>query len=58
LLLYRHLLFYVRNFSSMILLNIFYGSLSWMCSLSSLPILRFGLFIVSQIFWMFCVRNF
>jgi hypothetical protein len=40
------------------LLKIFSGPLSWESS-SSIPIIfRFGLFMVSQIFWMFCVRNF
>jgi len=43
----------------MILLNIFSEPLSWLSSLSSIPIIfRFGLFILSQISWIFCVRKF
>jgi hypothetical protein len=43
----------------MILLKMFSGSLRWESLLSSIPIiLRFGLFIVSWISWMFWVRNF
>jgi hypothetical protein len=47
------------KFSSIILLKIFTGPLSWEPSLSSIPIiLRFGLHIVSWISWMFGVRRF
>ena len=42
----------------MILLNIFSVPLSCISSPSSIPIiLKFVLFIVSQISWMFCVKN-
>lgn len=59
LFLYIHILLKVRIFSSIILLKIFSGSLSWDYFAASIPIvLRFGLFIVSLIFWMFCVMNF
>ena len=45
--------------ASVILLKVFSGPLNWELSPSSSPIiLRFGLFIVSQISWMFRVRNF
>jgi hypothetical protein len=51
--------FRLRKFSSLILLKIFTGPLSWESSLSSIPIiLRFGLHIVSWISWMFLVRIF
>jgi hypothetical protein len=47
------------KFSSIILLKIFTGPLSWESSLSSIPIiLRFGLLIVSWISWMLWVRSF
>ena len=47
------------KFSSIILLKIFTGPLSWESLLSSIPIiLRFGLLIVSWISWMFWVRSF
>jgi hypothetical protein len=40
-------------------LKIFTGPLNWECLLSSIPfILRFGLFIVSWISWLFWVRSF
>jgi hypothetical protein len=43
----------------MILLKIFSGPSSWKSSYFSIPIiLRFDLYMVSQISWMFCVRNF
>ena len=49
----------LQKFSSIILLKIFTGPLSWESSLSSIPvILRFGLLIVSWISWMFWVRTF
>jgi len=45
-------------FSSVILLKIYTGPLSWDFLLSSIPIiLRFDLLIVSWISWMFWVRN-
>ena len=45
--------------SSITLLKIFTGPLSWESSLSSIPIiLRFGLLIVSWISWMFWVGVF
>jgi hypothetical protein len=45
---YGHLFFRLRTFSSIILLKIFTGPLSWGSSLSSIPIiLRFGFLIVS-----------
>jgi hypothetical protein len=47
------------TFSSIILLKIFTGPLNWESLLSSIPIiLRFGLLIVSWIFWMFWVKSF
>ena len=47
------------KFSSIILLKIFAGPLTWESSLSSIPIfLRFCLLIVSWISWMFRVRRF
>ena len=46
------------KFSSIILLKIFIGPLSWESSLSSIPIiLRFHLLIVSWISWMFWVKE-
>jgi hypothetical protein len=51
--------FKIGKFSSIILLKIFTGPLSWESSLSSIPIiLRFGLLIVHLISWMFWVRSF
>ena len=51
--------FRLGKFSSVILLKIFTGPLSWESSLSSIPmILRLGLLIVSWISWMFWVRIF
>ena len=51
--------FRLEKFSSIILLKIFTGPLSWKSLLSSIPIiLRFGLLIVSLISWMFWVRTF
>jgi hypothetical protein len=51
--------FGLGNFSSIILLKIFTGPLSWESSFSSIPIiLRFCLLIVSWISWMFWVRSF
>uniref|UniRef100_A0A8C6MR47 Uncharacterized protein n=1 Tax=Mus spicilegus TaxID=10103 RepID=A0A8C6MR47_MUSSI len=51
--------FRLGKFSSIILLKIFTGPLSWESSLSSIAIiLRFGLFILSWISWMFWVRSF
>ena len=51
--------FKLGKFSSIILLTILSGSLSWNSLLSSVPIiLRFGLLIVSWISWMFWVRSF
>jgi hypothetical protein len=51
--------FRLGKFSSIILLKIFTGPLSWKSSFSSIPImLRFGLLIVSWISWMFWVRIF
>ena len=51
--------FKLGKFSSIILLKIFTGPLSWKSSfLSILIILRFGLLIVSWICWMFWVRIF
>jgi hypothetical protein len=48
--------FRVGKFSSIILLKIFTGHLSWKSSFSSIPIiLMFGLLIVSWISWMFWV---
>jgi hypothetical protein len=53
-----HLCFRLGKLSSMIMLKIFPGPLSWESSLSSIPIiLRFGLLIVSWISWMFWVRS-
>jgi hypothetical protein len=50
--------FRLGKFSSIVLLKMFAGPLSWNSSLSSIPvILRFGL-IVSWISWMFWVRSF
>ena len=55
---YGHL-FRLGKFSSIILLKIFTGPLSWESSLSSIPIfLKFGLLMVSWISWMFWVRSF
>jgi hypothetical protein len=45
-----------RNFSSMILLKHFFWAWNWESS-SSTIILRFGGYIVSQISWMFSVKN-
>jgi hypothetical protein len=51
--------FRLGKFSSIILLKIFTGPLSWKSSFSSIPIiLGFGHLIVSWISWMFWVRNF
>ena len=51
--------FRLGKFSSIILLKIFTGPLSWKSLLSSIPIiLRFGLLLVSWISWMFWVRSF
>ena len=51
--------FRLGKFSSIILLKIFTGPLSWKSSFSSIPIiLRCGLLIVSWISWMFWVRSF
>jgi hypothetical protein len=51
--------FRLGTFSSIILLKIFTGLLSWESSLSSIPIiLRFGLLNVSCISWMVWVRSF
>jgi hypothetical protein len=51
--------FRLGKFSSIILLKIFTGPLSWESSLSSKSIiLRFDLLIVSWISWMFWVRSF
>jgi hypothetical protein len=51
--------FRLGKFSSIILLKIFTGPLSWESSFSSIPIiLRFGLLNVSWISWMFWVRSF
>jgi hypothetical protein len=51
--------FRLRKFSSIIVLKIFTGPLSWESSLSFLPIiLRFVLLIVFWISWMFWVRSF
>ena len=56
--LYGHL-FRLGKFSSVILLKIFTGPLSWESSVSSiLIILRFGLLIVSWISWMVLVKSF
>ena len=50
--------FGLEKLSSIILLKIFTGPLSWQSSLSFIPIiLRFGHFIVSWISWMFWVRS-
>jgi hypothetical protein len=50
--------FRLGKFSSLILLKIFTGILSWESLLSSIHvILRFVLLIVSWISWMFCVRT-
>ena len=50
--------FRLRSFSSIILLKIFTGPLSWESLLSSIPIiLKFHLLIVSWISWMFWVRS-
>jgi hypothetical protein len=55
---YRHLLLRLGKFSFMILLKIFSGPWILKLSPSSIPvILRFALFTVSQISWVFCVRN-
>ena len=51
-------LFKLGNFSSTILLKIFSVPLTWAFSFFSISIIhKFGIFIVSQISWMFCVRN-
>lgn len=51
--------FRLGDFSSVILLKIFCDPWSWNFLPSYIPIiLRLGLFIVSQILWRFCVRNF
>jgi hypothetical protein len=51
--------FRLGKFSSIILLMIFTGPLSWESMLSSVPIiLRFHLLIVYLISWMFWVRSF
>ena len=51
--------FRLEKFSSMILLKIFSGPWSWDSSPSSIPvILLLDLFIVSQISWIFCIRDF
>jgi hypothetical protein len=51
--------FTLGKFSSIILLKICTGPLSWESLLSSIPIIfRFGLLIVSWISWMFWVRSF
>jgi hypothetical protein len=52
-------IFRLAKFSSIILLRIFTGPLSWESLLSSIPIIhRFDLLSVSWISWMFWVRNF
>jgi hypothetical protein len=51
--------FWLGKFSSIILLNIFTHPLSWKSSFLSIPIIpKFGLLIVSWIYWMFWVRIF
>ena len=57
---FMSIIFYgLGKFSSIILLKIFTGPLSWKSLLSSIPIiLRFGLLLVSYISWMFWVRSF
>ena len=51
--------FRLWKFSSIILLTIFTGPLSWESSFSFIPIfLTFGLLMVSWISWMFWVKNF
>ena len=51
--------FKLGEFSSIILLVICIGPLSWDYSLSSIPIiLGFGHFNVSLFTWMFCIRSF
>ena len=51
--------FRLAKFSSIVLLKIFTGPLSWKSSLSSIPIiLRFGFLIVSWMSWVFWVRIF
>jgi hypothetical protein len=51
--------FKLGKFSSIFLLKMFSGPLSWDSSPSSIPIiLRFHLFIVSSTFWIFWVRSF
>ena len=51
--------FRLERFSSIILLKIFAGPLSWQSSLSSIPIIHsFGLFIMFWISWMYWVRIF
>jgi hypothetical protein len=51
--------FRLGKFSSIILLKIFTGTLSWESSFSFIPIiLRFHFLIVSWISWMFWVRSF
>ena len=54
-----HLFLRLGEFSSIILLKIFTGPLSWESLLSSIAIiLRFGHLIVSWISWMLWVRSF
>jgi hypothetical protein len=52
--------FSLGKFPSITLLKIFFSvPLSWISSISSvLIILSFGLYVVSQITWMVCVRSF
>jgi hypothetical protein len=51
--------FRLGKFSSIILLKIFIGPFSWEFSLSFIPIiLRFGLFLVAWISWMYWARSF
>lgn len=44
-------------FSSMVLLKIFSGPMSWKSSTTVPIILRFGPFRVSQISWIFCLKK-
>ena len=46
------------KFSSVIFFSVFSAFLCWDSSLSVPIILRFGLYMVFQIFWMFCVWSF
>lgn len=52
---YKYVAFRLEEFSSLSLVKMFPGPLKWESSISIPTILRFDIFIVSQISWIFCV---